>query len=117
MCVHAKLLQSCPTLCNPMDCSPPGSSVHGILQERILEWIAIYFLLQGIFLTQGLNLHLSLLHCQVGSLPLAPHGKPKYDDNNGEINMIQMSFFSVNPFITTFPHHSPSLLPCHHLSS
>ena len=37
----AKSLQSCPTLCNPMDCSPPGSSVHGILQERILEWGAI----------------------------------------------------------------------------
>ena len=35
--------QSCPTLCNPMDCSPPGSSVHGILQARILEWIAIPF--------------------------------------------------------------------------
>ena len=33
----AKSLQSCPTLCNPMDCSPPGSSVHGILQARILE--------------------------------------------------------------------------------
>ena len=36
----AKLLQSCPTLCEPMDCSPPGSSVHGILQARILEWVA-----------------------------------------------------------------------------
>ena len=34
-------LQLCPTLCNPMDCSPPGSSVHGILQARILEWIAM----------------------------------------------------------------------------
>ena len=33
--------QSCLTLCDPMDCSPPGSSVHGILQARILEWIAI----------------------------------------------------------------------------
>ena len=32
---------SCPTLCNPMDCSPPGSSVHGILQARTLEWDAI----------------------------------------------------------------------------
>ena len=39
--VHAKLLQSCPTLCDPMDCSPPGSSVHGILQARILEWITM----------------------------------------------------------------------------
>ena len=36
MCVNA---QSCLTLCNPMDCSPPGSSVHGILQARILEWV------------------------------------------------------------------------------
>ena len=35
--------QSCPTLCHPVDCSPPGSSVHGILQARILEWAAIHF--------------------------------------------------------------------------
>ena len=39
--MHAKLLPSCPTLCNPMECSPPGSSVHGIFQARILEWVAI----------------------------------------------------------------------------
>ena len=38
--------QSCMTLCNPMDCRLPGSSVHGILQERILEWVAMQ-LLQG----------------------------------------------------------------------
>ena len=37
---HAKLLQSCPTLCDPVDCSLPGSSVHGILQAKILEWAA-----------------------------------------------------------------------------
>ena len=35
--------QSYPTLCDPLDCSTPGSSVHGILQERILEWVAIPF--------------------------------------------------------------------------
>ena len=35
--------QSCPTLCNPMDCSLPGSPVYGILQARILEWVAIPF--------------------------------------------------------------------------
>ena len=40
---HAKSLQSCPTLCNSMDCSPPGSSAHGILQARMLEWAAISF--------------------------------------------------------------------------
>ena len=40
--MHACLVtQSCPTLCNSMDCSPPGSSVHGILQARILKWVAI----------------------------------------------------------------------------
>ena len=42
-CVHAKSLESFLTLCNPMDHSPPGSSVHGILQARILEWVAIPF--------------------------------------------------------------------------
>ena len=39
----AKLLQSCPTLCDPIDGSPPGSSVHGIFQARVLEWGAIAF--------------------------------------------------------------------------
>ena len=43
LCVCAKLLQSCPTLCDPMDCSPQGSSVHGIFLGRILEWVAISY--------------------------------------------------------------------------
>ena len=54
VCLHKKIylvyksddsevLQLCPTLCNPMDCSLPGSSVHGIFQARILEWVAISF--------------------------------------------------------------------------
>ena len=82
--VKVKVAQSCPTLCDPID-----YTVHGILQARILEWVAFpfsllqgvgcYFLLQGIFLTQGSNPHLlCLLHWQVGSLPLAAPGKP-YD--------------------------------------
>ena len=41
LCVHAKLLQSCLTLCDSMDCSMPSSSVHGILQARIQKWIAM----------------------------------------------------------------------------
>ena len=40
---ESEVAQSCPTLSNPMDCSPPGSSVHGILQARVLEWVAIAF--------------------------------------------------------------------------
>ena len=39
----SEVAQSCTTLCNPVDCSPPGSSVHGILQARILQWVAISF--------------------------------------------------------------------------
>ena len=40
---ESEVAQSCPTLCNPVNCSPPGSFVHGILQARILEWVAISF--------------------------------------------------------------------------
>ena len=40
-CGRAKSLQSCPTLCSTMDCSPPGSSVHGMLQARIREWVVM----------------------------------------------------------------------------
>ena len=72
----AKSLQPCPTLCNPMDCSPPGSSVHGFLQARILEWVAIAF-------SRGSSqprdqTHDSYVSCidKQGSLPLAPPGKP-----------------------------------------
>ena len=43
VCVCVCVAQSCPTLCNPMDCRSPGSSVHGILQARKLEWVAISF--------------------------------------------------------------------------
>ena len=53
--------QLCPTLCNPMDCRLPGSSVCGILQARKLEWLAIPFS-RGISPTQGLNP--GLLHCR-----------------------------------------------------
>ena len=41
--VRVLVTQSCPTLCDPMNCSPPGSSVHGILQARILKWVAVPF--------------------------------------------------------------------------
>ena len=80
MCVCAKSLQSCLTLCDSMDCSPPGSSVHGILQVRILHGLPCPppgdLPDLGIFLTQGSDLrHLCLLHWQAGSLPLVQRGK------------------------------------------
>ena len=64
-CVCAELLQSCLTLCDSMDCIPPESPVHGILQARILEWIAMpssrgsgcHALLQDTFPIPGSSLH------------------------------------------------------------
>ena len=74
-CMHAKLLQSCPTLCNPVCCSPPSSSVHGILQARTLEWAAISFSRRSSQPRDRTHVCLCLLHLQVG-LPPAPPGKP-----------------------------------------
>ena len=68
-------LQSSLTLCNPIDCSLPGASVHGILQAT--PPVSCHGLFQGIFLTQGSNPpFLCLVHWQAGSLPLTPPGKP-----------------------------------------
>ena len=69
-------------LCDPLDCSPPGSSVHGVIPARILEWAAISSS-RGIFPTQGLNL--SLLHWQADSLPLRHLGLPR-SENCSSIN-------------------------------
>ena len=62
-------------LCDPMDCSPPGFSVHEIFQAMILEWVAVSYP-RGIFPTQGSNPH--LLHWQADSLPLSHQGSPAY---------------------------------------
>ena len=68
MKVKSEVAQLCLTLCNSMDCSLPGSSVHGISQARILEWVAIS-LPQGIFPTMSLAL-------AGGFFPTDPTGKP-----------------------------------------
>ena len=70
--------QSCPTLCNPMDCSPPGSSVHGILQTGVLEWVAVPSARGSP--SPGSNPHLLCFLCwQADSLPLhrCHFGSPK----------------------------------------
>ena len=72
--VHAcTRTQWCPTLWDPIDCSPPGSSVHGISQAKILEWVAISSS-RGSFWPKNWT-HVSclfLLHWQAGALPLEP---------------------------------------------
>ena len=62
------------TVCNPMDCSPPSSSVHGIFFSSKNTGAGCHFFLQGIFLTQGSNPH--LLHWQADSLPQSHLGSP-----------------------------------------
>ena len=73
--MHAKSLQLCLTLCDPIDCSPRGSSFHGIFQARILQWVAMP--LSRAFSQPRYGTCIScLLHWQAGSLPPAPPGKP-----------------------------------------
>ena len=94
VCVCAQLG---PTLCDPMDCSPPDFSVHGIFQVSTLEWVVISFS-RGIFPPQGSKPHLlNFLYWQVDSLPLRlpwwlswwriclQHGRPGFDPWVGKI--------------------------------
>ena len=66
----SEVAQSCPTLCNPMDCSLPGFSVHGIFQARVLEWVSTSF--SGDLPEPGIEPRSSAL--QADSLPSEPPG-------------------------------------------
>ena len=76
-------LQSCLTLCDLMDCSPPGSSVHGILQARILEWDAISFS-RGYCSPRNLSCISCILALQADSSPLWLPGKPCGSSSSSE---------------------------------
>ena len=112
VCVCAKLLQSCPIVCNPMDCSPPGSSGHGILQARILKWAAKPFSrgssrhrdqTQVSYIT-GSNLCLScLLHWQADSLPLA---SPRMGSPSLWIQTTLTKLFIFNIGFIFWPHQA-----------
>ena len=75
MILPSEVTQSCPTLWDLMDCSLPGSSIHGIFQAR--TGVGCHFLLQGIFPTQGSNPSPAL---QADTLPSEPPGKPLVDE-------------------------------------
>ena len=70
---ESEVAQSCPTLCDPMDCCLSGSSVHGIFQARVLEWIAISFS-RGYGPDPGIEPW--SLALQADALPSEPPGKP-----------------------------------------
>ena len=74
--VRVLVAQLCPILCDPMDCSPSGSSVHGVLQARILEWVAIPF--SRDIPDSGIKVaYLVSPALQTDSLPAEPSGKPE----------------------------------------
>ena len=74
--MHAKSLLLCPTLCDPVDCSPPDSYVKGIFQARILEWVVRSFSRGSFPRKDRTHVSLCLLHWQAGSLPRVSPGKP-----------------------------------------
>ena len=100
--VHARsATQSCPTLCDPMDCTPPASSVHRIFPATILKWVAISFSRESSW-TQRLKLPvLHLLFWQVESLPPGHLGSPQRMTRR----QVLQSPFIVLKFIYTIPVH------------
>ena len=101
---ESEVAQSCPTLCDPMDCSLSGSSVHGIFQARV----HCRFLLQGIFLTQKSNPGLS--HCRQTLYHLSHQGSPREDSS--PLNWKSASFTPVplyKPYQFTFSYQSKYL--------
>ena len=96
VCVRARAharTQLCPTLCDPMDCSPPGSSVHGILQARTLDWVAISSL-QGICPTQGSNLCLLCLPALAGEFFTTSNTWDAWPGSNSEGRQCEDEDFS-----------------------
>ena len=83
--------QLCPTLCNPMDWSPPGSSVHGILQARILEWVAVPYSRGSS--RPGIKPGSAAL--QADSIPIEPPEKPLISHTQNASFFIQ----KINSFI------------------
>ena len=108
--MHAKLLLSCPTLCDPMDHSPPDSYVHGILQVRILEWVAMPSSRESSQPKDQTRVS-NLLQWRVGSSPLAPPGKTHLPYRVSVVYTCQ--FQCPNPPHSTFPPWCPNIYSLH----
>ena len=90
---ESEVTQSCPTLRNPMDCSLPGSSIRGIFQARVLEWVAIAF-----------SEYSGLIPFRMGGLDLLAV--------QGTLKSSPTQFKSINPWVLSFL-YSPSLTSIH----
>ena len=109
--VKALVTQSCPTICNHMDWGPPGSSVHGILQARMMV-VSCHFLLQGIFLTQGSN----LVSCTAGRFltiwatreaPQIIKLRLNFSFGSPRNGILNQSWIHVQSYLTLWTHGSP----------
>ena len=107
----AKYLQSCLTLCDPLDCSSLDSSVHGILQAKVVEWVAI-FSSRGSSWPRDQTLTSYLLQWQVDSLPLVPPGKPKtlFNTKSIDAQISYMKWFSSTIDNLLFMDEEPLIL-------
>ena len=108
--MHAKSLQSCPTLCNPMDCSPPGSSVYEIVQARILEWVVMPFS-RGSFQPTGTEPVSPCSSCIPGRFFYQGSHQESFPPRNPQINYVWVlgGFSCVPLFVTlwTVAHQAP----------
>ena len=125
--VKVLVAQLCSTLCNPMDCSLPGLSVHGILQARMLEWVAISFSRRSFWPRDSI-----WVSCIVDSLPSEPPGKPSSteeelilyifaEDNAPEIYLVAsvketlLLYIHQNLFSVLPEHKSRHHFPAHEI--
>ena len=109
---ESEVAQSCPTLSNPMDCSPPGSSDHGIFQARVLEWGAIAFSKKSFRFTEKLN----GTHTHFSYTPKPPRqslpvidSRPRPQGNGASVTLMNLHLHDVitqSPQITIQLVHS-----------
>ena len=104
ICLHAKSLQSSLTLFDPLDCSPPGSSVHGILQAKILQWVAIYSSGgSSWFRTWTCVSYRAAPAVQADSLPLSHWGSPTHTHTHTHTHVaVVQSLSCVQLFATSW---------------
>jgi len=109
-CCCCLVSQSCPTLWDSIDCCPPGSSVHGIFQARILEWVAISFARGSSQPRDPIHVSCISRHWQADSLPMSHHGSPYTCIRSDQIRSVTQSC----PTLCDPMNHSTPGLPVHH---
>jgi len=108
--VKVKFVQLCPTLCHPMDCSPSGSSVHGILQARILEWVAISCLFYANRVVSSTYLRLLIFLPSI-LIPACASSSPAFHRMDIAYKLNKQGD-NIHTWHNPFPIWNQSLVPC-----